>query len=333
MRRTGVRVTRGMTGPYGRLNHFGHPERDVRRYYVDWFKGFADIVGDLGAASIGTQFAIFTYRDYDDPARREALISAAHRLLGRGRRARARRRAQIPVLGADVGRPRVRRDHRVVPGAAAALDRAASPCRCEMMADIDHGDLYQRQPRDYDPYAWARAVPRYSPIIHIKQSLMDKGGHRPFTAEHNAKGRIQPKTATCRFARRRRREQRDLPGAIVQGARSRRPPRHRRHRRIHRFLDAAYRRRRGEFTRMRGNPRARRGVYSARQEYSDVACLFRSATFRLEARCRRRGAHRRHHGSRPDRDDAQPALVRPSGETLVHAAELGVRADWTVLYA
>jgi hypothetical protein len=35
-------------------------------------------------------------------------------------------------------------------------------------------------------------VPRVSPIIHIKQSLMDKGGHHPFTAEFNARGRIQP---------------------------------------------------------------------------------------------------------------------------------------------
>ncbi|MFD1807928.1 hypothetical protein ACFSHQ_06460 [Gemmobacter lanyuensis] len=51
--RTGVRVTSGMTGPYGRLNHFGHPDRDVRRYYVDWFKTFADITADLGAARSG----------------------------------------------------------------------------------------------------------------------------------------------------------------------------------------------------------------------------------------------------------------------------------------
>jgi len=47
-------------------------------------------------------------------------------------------------------------------------------------------------PDDTDPYAWARAVPKVSPIIHIKQSKMDKSGHRPFTAEHNANGRIQP---------------------------------------------------------------------------------------------------------------------------------------------
>ena len=62
-----------------------------------------------------------------------------------------------------------------------------------MMADIDHGDVTSANPDDFDPYAWAKAVPKVSPIIHIKQSLMDKGGHRPFTAEFNAKGRIQPK--------------------------------------------------------------------------------------------------------------------------------------------
>ena len=61
-----------------------------------------------------------------------------------------------------------------------------------MMADIDHGDVTSANTDDYDPYAWARAVPRVSPIIHVKQSLMDKGGHRPFTAEFNAKGRIHP---------------------------------------------------------------------------------------------------------------------------------------------
>ncbi len=63
MDRTGVRVTSGMTGPYGRLNHFGHPDADVRRYYLDWFKTFADITADLGGTSVGTQFAIFTYQD------------------------------------------------------------------------------------------------------------------------------------------------------------------------------------------------------------------------------------------------------------------------------
>ncbi|MGN6551719.1 MAG: sugar phosphate isomerase/epimerase family protein, partial [Pararhizobium sp.] len=75
--RTGVEITSGMTGPYGRLNHFGHPDAEVRRYYVDWFKTFADISADLGAKGMGTQFAIFTLKDFDDEARREELIRIA----------------------------------------------------------------------------------------------------------------------------------------------------------------------------------------------------------------------------------------------------------------
>jgi hypothetical protein len=69
-----------------------------------------------------------------------------------------------------------------------------------MMADIDHGDVTSPNPDDYNPYAWARAVPKISPIIHIKQSLMDKGGHRPFTAAFNAKGRIQPEPLLAALA-------------------------------------------------------------------------------------------------------------------------------------
>src|SRR5262245_19532827 len=34
----GVGITSLMTGPYGRLNHFGHPDGEVRDYYVGWFE-------------------------------------------------------------------------------------------------------------------------------------------------------------------------------------------------------------------------------------------------------------------------------------------------------
>ena len=72
------------------------------------------------------------------------------------------------------------------------LAKADMAVPMRMMADIDHGDVTSPNPDDTDPYAWARAVPQVSPIIHIKQSMMDKSGHRPFTAQYNAKGRVQP---------------------------------------------------------------------------------------------------------------------------------------------
>ena len=200
LRRTGVRVTSGMTGPYGRLNHFGHPDRDVRRYYVDWFKTFADITGELGGASVGTQFAIFTYRDYDDPARREELIRIAIDCW-----AEVAEHAKAAGLSFVFWEPMsIGREFGETIAECLALQERLIAANMAvpmwMMADIDHGDVTSANPDDYDPYAWARAVPPVSPIIHIKQSLMDKGGHRPFTAEFNAKGRIQPEELLSAFA-------------------------------------------------------------------------------------------------------------------------------------
>ncbi|MDR5781528.1 TIM barrel protein [Caballeronia sp. LZ065] len=192
MNRTGVRITSGMTGPYGRLNHFGHPDADVRRYYIDWFKTFADITADLGGESIGTQFAIFTYRDFDDAQRRETLIQTAIDCW-----AEVAEHAKAAGLKYVFWEPMsIGREFGETIDACMTLQQRLSAANMAvpmwMMADIDHGDVTSSNPDDFDPYAWARAVPPVSPIIHIKQSLLDKGGHRPFTAEHNARGRIQP---------------------------------------------------------------------------------------------------------------------------------------------
>ena len=198
--RTGVRVTSGMTGPYGRLNHFGHPDAEVRRYYVDWFKTFADITADLGGMSVGTQFAIFTYKDYDDPERREELIRIAVDCW-----AEVAEHAKAAGLKYVFWEPMsVGREFGETIEACMKLQNRLMAARMAvpmwMMADIDHGDVTSSNPDDFDPYAWALAVPKVSPIIHIKQSLMDKGGHRPFTAEFNAKGRIQPEPLLAAFA-------------------------------------------------------------------------------------------------------------------------------------
>lgn len=199
LERTGVRVTSGMTGPYGRLNHFGHPDPDVRRYYVDWFKTFSDITADLGGTSVGTQFAIFTYKDFDDPERREELIKIAIDCW-----------AEVAEHAAKAGLEYVfwepmsvgREFGETIEACMNLQDRLTNTDMAVpmwMMADIDHGDVTSHNADDFDPYAWAKAVPKVSPIIHIKQSLMDKGGHRPFTAEFNAKGQIQPKPLLAAF--------------------------------------------------------------------------------------------------------------------------------------
>jgi D-erythrulose 1-phosphate 3-epimerase len=72
------------------------------------------------------------------------------------------------------------------------IDAADLPIPLKPMVDIDHGDVSSPDPADVDPFAWAKTFAMQSPIIHIKQSSTNKGGHWPFTANHNREGRIQP---------------------------------------------------------------------------------------------------------------------------------------------
>lgn len=187
-----AKITSIMTGPYGRLNHFAHPDADVRNYYVDWFKGMADIAADLGAPAIGTQFGIFTFRDYDDEARRAELMQVA---LDCWRdvadHAKSRGLTWLFWEPMSVGREL---GHTLKDTQALQdwIDGAQLPIPLKPMVDIDHGDVTSPNPADVDPFAWARDFATQSPIIHIKQSTMNKGGHWPFTAQYNENGRITP---------------------------------------------------------------------------------------------------------------------------------------------
>jgi D-erythrulose 1-phosphate 3-epimerase len=187
-----VKITSAMTGPYGRLNHFGHPDAEVRDYYVRWFKTFADIAADLGCPAIGTQFAILTYADHDEPARYRAIMDSAlacWRVVAE----HAERRGLKYLFWEPMSVAReLGHTLKATQDLQDWINAAQFPIPLVPMVDIDHGDVSSANKRDIDPYAWAQDFATQSRIIHIKQSSMNKGGHWPFTAQYNADGKITP---------------------------------------------------------------------------------------------------------------------------------------------
>ena len=187
-----AKITSIMTGPYGRLNHFAHPDAEVRAYYVKWFKGMADIAADLDCPAIGTQFGIFTYRDYDDENRRAALMRIALDCWRDvAEHAKARGLSYLFWEPMSVARE-LGHTLKATQSLQDWIDAAGLPIPLKPMVDIDHGDVTSPDLADVDPYAWAKDFATQSPIIHIKQSTMNKGGHWPFTAQYNESGRIAP---------------------------------------------------------------------------------------------------------------------------------------------
>lgn len=189
--RYGVRVTSTFTSQFTRVNHLLHPEPATQQFWLAWFKRFLKLSADLGAEGAGSHFGILSCRDNADPVIREQRIQQGVDAW-----------RELSHTAAELGLRYIMFEPMSIPrelGETIAatqdlLDRCQDGFAVPMLLclDVDHGDLQSTNPDDTDPHAWLRALAVHSPVIHIKQSLRDKGGHYPFTAAYNAQGKIIP---------------------------------------------------------------------------------------------------------------------------------------------
>lgn len=190
-RRYRVSVEHTFTSAFTRVNHLASPDPALRRYWLDWFKKFIDISAALGARSMGSHFGILTATDVASSKRRKEITeeAAAHwQTLA----AYAKNKGLEYLTWEPMS---IRREFGETIGEARRLHKLlnnGSPLPIKFCLDVDHGDLASPDPRDTNPYAWLAAFAKETPIIHLKQSLLDKGGHYPFLDEYNQKGKIMP---------------------------------------------------------------------------------------------------------------------------------------------
>lgn len=186
-----TKVTSTFTGAFTRVNHLAHPDILVRKFWLNWFKRFVDITVNLGAKSMGSHFGIFTHRDNNDKVlrkeRRRQNIEGWHEIATYAKKKGLQFLTWEPMS--------INREQGETIEATRKLNEdvnKGSPLPFYLCLDVDHGDLSSKNPDDTDPYKWIIEFSSISPIIHLKQSYQNKGGHWPFTKEHNAKGKIIP---------------------------------------------------------------------------------------------------------------------------------------------
>lgn len=179
------------TSAFTRVNHLMHPDPLVREAWFQWLKDFIAMSADLGVRGAGSHFGIMSVTDLEDDKRREEITSIGIELW-----------KQLSEFAAELGLEFLIFEPMSIPREMACTiketwelyervnDGAAIPIL--LCLDVDHGFYESPDPRDSDPYAWLEEFGKLSPVLHIKQSMADKGGHWPFTAEHNERGRIWP---------------------------------------------------------------------------------------------------------------------------------------------
>jgi len=185
-----VNIDTAFTSAFTRVNHLMHPEPLVRDAWFQWYKDFLFMTAALGVRGTGSHFGILSVNDLEN--HKDEVTEIAIGLW-----------KQLSEVGKELGLEFLMFEPMSIPREMACTiketrelynrvnDGAAIPI--QLCLDVDHGFSLSPDPRDIDPYAWLEELGKISPVVHIKQSLLDKGGHWPFTAEYNERGKVIPK--------------------------------------------------------------------------------------------------------------------------------------------
>lgn len=186
-----VEITSTFTGAFTRVNHLAHPDPYVRQHWVNWFKRFVDLSVDLGSKSMGSHFGIFTHADNKDlerrTVRRQQNIDGWHEVADYAKNKGLEYISWEPMSISREQGETISEAHKLH-----ADVNTNAPLPFKICLDVDHGDLSSDNPRDVDPYEWLEEFANESPLIHLKQTNINKLGHWPFIQEYNEVGRIQP---------------------------------------------------------------------------------------------------------------------------------------------
>jgi D-erythrulose 1-phosphate 3-epimerase len=193
-----VEVISCFTGAFTRVNHFSHPNKEIRDYWKDWFKIFVDLASNLKCNNIGSHLGIMSVTDcknkYLRDERLKNNIECWHDIAKYGKKKGLKKILWEPMS--------IKREYGETLKECKLIQKKLnnnSPLDFRICLDVDHGDLMSKNKDDINPYKWIEEFANESSMIHLKQSLKNQFGHWPFIKKYNLNGKINPKKIVNKF--------------------------------------------------------------------------------------------------------------------------------------
>ena len=174
------------TGGFTRVNHFCHPDKIVRDYWMKWFKKFVYYANLLGAKRVGSHIGILSIPNNEKDRKlfqdrcinlwKELSIYASEKNI-------KELTWEHMSIEREQGHTQSDIDYLI-----RGFTNTKIPIR--LCLDPDHGDLESNDPSDYEPYGLLKKYLPYSSQLHLKQTSTDKRKNGPFTEENNKSGLI-----------------------------------------------------------------------------------------------------------------------------------------------
>lgn len=167
-----------------------HPHEGMRKDAIRWWESYIRMTPLLRAKAVGSLLGSFSFRDWENPQRKEQLTQELMETWHHFSRL-AKEEGLDYLMFEPMSVPRE------MPCTMAETEDlyermnegAALPIKLCM--DIGHGAAVSGTPQDRDPYAWVRRFASRTPVIHIQQTDGKSSKHWPFTEEYNKRGIIE----------------------------------------------------------------------------------------------------------------------------------------------
>jgi len=160
----------------------------MRKHAFNWYSRAIGIGGKLHAEMVGGHMGAFSLKDFNDPQRRESLLSEQVEQVTS--LSRLCKEAGLETLLWEP-MPVSREPPATIPEARKLLKHVNSNSSIPVKLCIDVGHACNpnaKDPRDRDPYMWLTELGSESPCVHLQQSDGKGDHHWPFTAEFNKIG-------------------------------------------------------------------------------------------------------------------------------------------------
>ena len=184
-----IKINSTFTGAFSRLHHLGHPDTEVQKFWIKWFKNFIQFSSNIGATQCGSHLGILTYKeDRNKRIRSEKLsriIDNWHKVSIYANKAGLTNLVWEPMsISREFGET-IKQCKSINDKLNKNTDIPFKIC-----LDLGHGDLESKNKDDYNPYKWIKKLSKYSSILHLKQVIKNNFAHLPFTKQNNVKGII-----------------------------------------------------------------------------------------------------------------------------------------------
>jgi sugar phosphate isomerase/epimerase len=171
------------------LNLFMHPDPEYRAAARRWYRDAIDLTAQLGAIAVGGHVGALTVPDWSDPRTRAERRAALRDHLAE-LAAYAHERGLDHLLVENLVTDREPSTMALVEDLLAERTVAHAPI--QLCLDLGHPFASGAAGPDADPYAWLKHFGPRIPEVQLQQTDGLGDRHWPFTAEHNAAGRIDP---------------------------------------------------------------------------------------------------------------------------------------------